>query len=190
MPIGQAKFGLLGGVADLGKLELIETQTVSSVSAVEFTDLQESTYNVHFVTVNDFTISTTGPASVLMQLSTDGGSSYVSSGYQYANQTGTTAGTFTEFKSTSSAYIFLSYGGLNNATNRNHNGYFYIYNAGDSSKYTFLTKMSFGVYNTSDIMTFGSSVYPTANTVNAFKIFMASNTIGTADISLYGIVES
>jgi hypothetical protein len=26
MPIGQAKFGLLGGVADLGKLELIETK--------------------------------------------------------------------------------------------------------------------------------------------------------------------
>ena len=173
-----------------GQLELIETQTVSSVSAVEFTDLQESTYNVHFVTVNDFTISTTGPASVLMQLSTDGGSSYISSGYQYANQAGTTAGTFTEFKSTSSAYIFLSYSGINNSTNRNHNGYFYIYNAGDSSKYTFLTKQSFGVYATSDTMMFGSSVYPTANTVNAFKIFMASNTIGTATISLYGIAES
>ena len=170
-----------------GQLELIETQTVSSVSAVEFTDLQESTYNVHFVTVNDFTISTAGPASVLMQVSTDSGSSYVSSGYQYANQTGTTAGTFTEFRGTSSSYIWLSYGGINNGTNRNHNGYFYIYNAGDSSKYTFITKQSFGVYDISDQMLFGSSVYPTANTVNAFKIFMASNTIGTADISLYGI---
>jgi hypothetical protein len=191
MPLGAARFGLLGGVAvDLGKLELIETQTVSSVSAVEFTDLQESTYNVHFVTVNDFTMSTAGPASVLMQLSTDGGSSYVSSGYQYANQTGNTAGTFTEFKSTSSSYIFISNAGLNNSSERNHNGYFYIYNAGDSSKYTFLTKQSFGNYDTQVQTMFGSSVYPTANTVNAFKIFMASNTIGTADISLYGIAES
>lgn len=190
MPIGQAKFGLLGGVADPGKLELIETQTVSSVSAVEFTDLQESTYNVHFVTVNDFTISTSGPASALVQVSTNGGTSYVSSGYQYANQTGNTVGTFNEVKNTSSSYIFLSNRGLNNSSLRNHNGYFYIYNAGDSSKYTFITNQSFGYYDTQVQTMFGSSVYPTANTVNAFKVFMVGNTIGTADISLYGIAES
>jgi len=190
MPLGAARFGLLGGVADLGKLELIETQTVSSVSAVEFTDLQESTYNVHFVTVNDFTMSSAGTAGVLVQVSTNGGTSYVSSGYQYANQTGTTAGTFTEFKSTSSSYINISNAALNNSALRNHNGYFYIYNAGDSSKYTFITNHSFGFYNTVVQTMFGSAVYPTANTVNAFKVFMVGNTIGTADISLYGIAES
>ena len=54
MPIGQAKFGLLGGVADPGKLELIETKNVSSSSSAIFTSIQESTYNVHFLTVNDF----------------------------------------------------------------------------------------------------------------------------------------
>ena len=36
MPLGAARFGLLGGVADLGKLELIETQTVSSVLSSRF----------------------------------------------------------------------------------------------------------------------------------------------------------
>ena len=36
MPIGQAKFGLLGGVADPGKLELIETQTASADSSLDF----------------------------------------------------------------------------------------------------------------------------------------------------------
>ena len=40
MPIGQAKFGLLGGVADLGKLELIETQTITtSSSSIDFTNV-------------------------------------------------------------------------------------------------------------------------------------------------------
>ena len=52
MPLGAARFGLSG--ADLGKLELIETQTVSGVSAINFTSIKESTYNVHFLTVNDF----------------------------------------------------------------------------------------------------------------------------------------
>ena len=170
-----------------GQLELIETQTVSSVSAVEFTDLQESTYNVHFVTVNDFTISTTGPASVLMQISTNGGTSYVTSGYQYALQVGSTSGTFVEGRSTSVGSFVLSYNGITNGANRNHNGYCYIYNAGDSSKYTFATSQAMGIYDTVDQMNFGSHIYPTSNTVNAFKIFCTSNTIATADISLYGI---
>ena len=52
MPIGQAKFGLLGGVADPGKLELIETQTASADSSVDFTDIKEDIYNVHFAIVN------------------------------------------------------------------------------------------------------------------------------------------
>jgi len=37
MPIGQAKFGLLGGVADLGKLELIETINVTTSGTATFT---------------------------------------------------------------------------------------------------------------------------------------------------------
>ena len=39
-----------------GQLELIETQTVSGVSQVDFTNL--GTYNVHFMTINDMAIAT------------------------------------------------------------------------------------------------------------------------------------
>ena len=162
----------------------------ASYLASASTDLTIGTYgayNVHFVTVNDFTISTSGPASVLMQVSTNGGTSYVTSGYQYALQVGSTSGTFVEGKSTSTGSFVLSYNGITNGANRNHNGYCYIYNAGDSSKYTFATSQAMGIYDTVDQMNFGSHIYPTANTVNAFKIFCTSNTIATADISLYGI---
>ena len=38
MPVGQAKFGLLGGV-DPGKLKLLETKTLSTAAA-EFTSLE------------------------------------------------------------------------------------------------------------------------------------------------------
>ena len=41
MPLGAARFGL-GGV-DLGKLELIQTQTVTGVSAVNFTSIEQAT---------------------------------------------------------------------------------------------------------------------------------------------------
>ena len=42
-----------------GSLELIEEQTVSSVSAVDFTSIQESKYDVHFMQVNTTDISST-----------------------------------------------------------------------------------------------------------------------------------
>ena len=41
-----------------GQLELIETQTVSSVSTFEFADLKD--YNVHFLTVSDAKNSDSG----------------------------------------------------------------------------------------------------------------------------------
>jgi len=49
MPLGAARFGLLGGVADLGKLELISTSTITDGSALVLTDLKETIYNVHYI---------------------------------------------------------------------------------------------------------------------------------------------
>ena len=77
MPLGAARFGLLGGVADLGKLELIETQTFSTVSTVTFTSIQESTYNVHFLS-----LVLTGSHQdhrLDISFSNDGGSTYENS---------------------------------------------------------------------------------------------------------------
>ena len=39
---------------NFGQLELIQTQIASSASALDFTAIQESTYNVHFLTVNNY----------------------------------------------------------------------------------------------------------------------------------------
>ena len=100
MPLGAARFGLLGGVADLGKLELIETQTVTSSTAyVDFLDL--GNYNVHFLTSNNF--SSTQDAEVLVPyLSNNGGTSFINSGYQQAGQVGDSNGNFATSRSTSS----------------------------------------------------------------------------------------
>ena len=84
MPLGAARFGLLGGVADLGKLELIETKTVSSaVAQVDFTSIDESIYNVHFLTFNGLELAT-NDSSMGARLSNDGGSTFETANYQYA----------------------------------------------------------------------------------------------------------
>ena len=57
MPLGAARFGLSG--ADLGKLELIDTQTISgTVAQVDFTSIKESTYNVHLLMLSNMLTET------------------------------------------------------------------------------------------------------------------------------------
>ena len=83
MPLGATRFGFLGA-PDPGKLELIETQTITSTtSAVEFTNL--GTYNVHFIAQSNVDLSTDG-AYTRIQLSSNGGTSYTTTGYHYARQ--------------------------------------------------------------------------------------------------------
>ena len=189
MPLGASRFGLLGGgVADLGKLELIETQTISSSTAsADFTSL--GSYNVHFLTLNDFKAVNDGTFAC-MQFSNDGGSSFLTSGYQYAQQNGTSAGTFAENRSISATVIFLS-SSTGTPSNEVGNSYSYLYNLLDSAKYSFSTTQT-TTFNSSATyeMWFGSGVKPTAETHNAIRVKCLSGNISKATISLYGIAES
>ena len=193
MPLGAARFGLLGGVADLGKLELIETQTATgTTNTVDFTSLQESTYNVHFLTINDLYFGSGTNVLTRLRFSNNGGTSFITSGYQYAYQQGNSAGTFSEQRSTSDSYINLI-PNTGNAATETTNAYVYFYNLGDSSKYSFLTYHTSGMDSTSTNyqMSFGSAVLPTAEIHNAFQLM---ESLGTrtyyGKFSLYGIAES
>jgi len=187
MPIGQAKFGLLGGVVDPGKLELIETKVADGTGTIlDFTDLQESTYNVHFMTINNLQGIDSTASPVYTRLSNDGGSTYETSNYQRAHLLNTF-----ESKTTSSNYLNTIGPGITNKTGRSSNCYIYFYNLGDSSKYSFATEQ--GTAWTDGLayqMQFGSSVYTVAETINAIRLYNASSRQFTGDVSLYGIAES
>jgi len=193
MPLGAARFGLLGGVADLGKLELIETKTADGTATIlDFTSIQESTYNVHFMTINNLQTDVSNGSSTATRLSNDGGSSFISSStYQRAYLIGVTNGTFVESSSTGINYLDLTGPSTNSSTGRSANSYMYFYNLGDSSKYSFTTSQSFG-YETSGNGWghFGSAVYPTAETHNAIRLVNLSSRNIFATVSLYGIAES
>ena len=174
MPIGQAKFGLLGGVADLGKLELIETKNVSASSSAIFTSIQESTYNVHFMTVNNFQVTNDNQRIFLRFF--ENGVEETASVYQVANQQGRASGTFSEQRSTGQDHIrFVTSTG--NSTGESGNGYMYFYNLGNSSKYSFTTNQSSSMYGTPEIfMEFGSGVLPQASIVDQIKLFVDAGT--------------
>jgi len=187
MPIGQAKFGLLGGVVDPGKLELLETKTISS-SLANFISLKEDVYNVHFFTLTDCKVTTQTEFGI--RVSDDGGTSYETSNYLFANQRGHASGTSAERKSSSQGSLRLG-GDVTTDTNSVFNGYFYMYNAGDSSKFTHFTSHCTFNQGSTYAMEFGGSVYAVASTINAIQIGEGIlGAFSSGKISAYGIAES
>jgi len=71
--------------------------------------------------------------------------------------------------------------------------YVYIYNAGDSSKYTFTTQHAtvWDSANSRVFTTYGSGALPQASTVDGINIFgrTSGNNFDDFDVSLYGIRE-
>jgi hypothetical protein len=170
---------------DFGKLELIETQTASSDSFVDFTSIQESTYNVHFMTLN---ITDLSSSAYLGTRFYESGVLETASVYQEAYFTINSAGSTSEIRSTARDRIIIT---QSNQSGTAPNLYIYFYNLGDSAKYSFVTSHSNGEkfpdssYNTY----FGSGVLPQTSTVDGIRIFPeAGNISGT--LSLYGIAES
>ena len=185
MPLGAARFGLLGGVADLGKLELIETQTFStSVAQIDFTDIQEDIYNVHLLTGT--VIFGSGNADLLSMRFFESGVLETASVYQVARQINRANGTQAEERSTGVGDIYFGEICL-----EPQSFYVYIYNAGDSSKYTFTTQHLTTVDTANNyIATFGSGVLPQNSVVDGIRLWGRTygNNIGEDfDVSLYGI---
>jgi hypothetical protein len=174
-----------------GSLELIEEQTVSSVAGFDLTNIKENVYDVHLLQFNSVhTTSNTSNTYYRLRVSTDGGSSFVTSGYQYAYQDGSSAGAFNEVKSTSASEMFLTFTSDNATNNANANGYCYIYNLGNSNKYSFTTFQSIGqINNSTNYMWFGGNVYPQANIVNALNISTSTGFNFDGHFKLYGVKQ-
>ena len=172
-----------------GSLQLIADSDFTSSSGVEFTSIKENLYDVHFVQLNQiYTSSTSGypdTSQIRLRVSDDGGSSYKSgaSDYQYAFEFVKTDGSFGERPDTANTDMILSGRGT---TTHPINTYFYLYNLGNSSKYSFQT-MHNSIGSDTE-MSFGGNVYPTASTINAFKIFATGFTI-TGNIKLFGVKQ-
>ena len=109
MPIGQAKFGLLGGVADvldLDNVNLIYSYDIAGTeTSVDFlsTDISPDTYENSFFVFN-YVGTSIGQA--YLDFSTDNCSSFTSNNYSYQSSRGTSAsGTPTGDTSSTATYF-------------------------------------------------------------------------------------
>jgi hypothetical protein len=171
-----------------GSLELIAEQTASSDSALDFTSIKESKYNVHLLQVNNYQANTDN--TILTIKLYESGVLETTSVYQVAIQGGRADGTFSEYKSTASGNGVMNIGsGIDYASSKSANGYVYFYNFGDSSKYSFANaQFTYGYYTSVYEMNFGGGVLPQASTVNGFRIAANAGTF-SGNFKLYGVKQ-
>ena len=167
-----------------GSLELIQSQTASSASAINFTDL--GNYEVHCLTLDNFQCTTTTTRYISCRLSNDGGSSYESTNkYDRAWFRIDTGGSSSEIRNTEQTEMsnFFSI----DSNNRTSQSVIYFYNLLDSAKYSFVTFHSFN--SVGDHTYFGGFSYEVAETINAFSLFPDGDAIATGNAKLYGLKE-
>ena len=167
-------------------LELIESKNLTGTtpSAINFTSIKESEYKIHYLQYNNLQIS--GSDTIRMRVSTNGGTSYdSSSNYSGAVQTMTEALSF-------SHSVRVDYDAFDrfgqNASGQPYSGHIYIYNAGDSSRFTTVT---FHASNQENGFRFGGMAYELANTVNALQLFLTSHSFSdtSPSVKLYGLKQ-
>ena len=170
-----------------GQLELIETKIASSDSALDFLDL--GNYKTHLATVNAFTPSTDS-RHVIVRFSTDGGSSFISSGYREGQQAITDNGSRSNHRSDSQSFLCYLTSSVGNETNEGGNAAIRFYNLKDSALQSFSTQMNSDArYDGKNQTGYGASVYPYEVEVNAIRFTGNSATNWTGSISLYGYKE-
>ena len=163
-----------------GQLELIETQTVSSVSTVDFTNL--GNYNVHFLTCNNLQVAVSNTRLGVRFY--ENGVLETSTAYEWAYQQAL-QGSNAQFKETGRTSIPIQ---IEQPINFGGVGYTYFYSLTDSAKFSFITNQH---VRTSDGMIgeFGSGLMSQASTVTGIQVgsYDSSNYNFSASWSLYGV---
>jgi hypothetical protein len=185
-----AGFGA-GGVA-VEDYVLIKTESPSGIAAIDFTSIDESKYNIHFVT---YSLEPATDNATLGLRFFESGSLESAGVYKEGHQEITSQGNSEDsganstYQSTSRDHIRVGEN-IGNATGERGTGYFYIYNAGDSSLMTSLSAHNATTNSGNNVqVAIGGGTMPQTSTVDGFRIFDSNNSGGnlTGKVSLYGV---
>lgn len=168
------------GISSVGSLVKISTQVASSSSSIVFTSGISSEYRNYFMVCDNVSVSGSG-VSVEIQLSSNGGSSYISTGYLSGYlQTEYNSSSSTNGNTTSGLIIGNFSSGSTGAGN------IYIYNLTTTS--TISSTGGFTFYNGSSTFSdITQGTYNTATAMNALQVTVSSGTF-SGNFTLYGIV--
>lgn len=168
----------------VGNLVLIQSQTASTSASLAFTTGITATYNNYMLVVSNY-LPATNTQSLELQISTNGGSSYIATGYVGGTIFGTTATGLVS--GTAATTFFMLMTSVDNAT-RAGCGTYYLMDFTNGA-YPNITGLSnAGV--TSAPLPFVTYGLNSTGTVNAFQVLSASGNMTQGKFTLYGIKES
>ena len=172
----------------LGQLELIQTQEyLGAVSTINFTNIKESTYNVHFMTFSEMSAANDNIHTMNIRFYESG--VLETANYKVARQNvgANPSVGFNQSKSDSTDKMPTLFGS-GNASNENDAGFVYFYNLGDSRGYSYCTFHTLGLTNESYFASaFGSGVLPQQSVVDGIQILVNSGNYNSFKVSLFGI---
>jgi len=164
-----------------GSLELIEEQTFSATTTIDFTSIKGNKYDVIVAQLND--VQTNGGNDNIDMRFYESGVLETASVYQYALQYGYPS-TFGETKSTGANRMVIA----PNQNSENTNGYIYFYNLNNSSKYSFYTVQTTNLSGGNFFFYFGGGMLPQASVVDGIRFFSDTYNL-EGSIKLYGVKQ-
>ena len=171
-----------------GQLELIQTQEITSAQTyIDFTNIKEDEYDVHFITWNN--VHPQSDSKVLtLRLSHDGGTSYESANYEVAFININASASFNATGSSSNTFMYCSTS-VGTGTGECANGYAYLYHLGDERNESFNTFQNSDLQAAPTLQTFvGSQIYNQTSIINALRFGTSDgSSTWTGDFSVYGL---
>lgn len=167
-------------------LLLIQTQTASNSASINFTTGITNTYNSYLFLFSNV-VPATNTAVLHLNISTNGGSTWVNSGY--SNGCWTLAYNSATLVNTNSTSTILCSGPISSTTSVNgNNGTINCYNVTSGAPFAATGDFAYQDSTNGSSLGFLISQSGTA-TVNAFQFIMSSGNITQGTFSLYGILE-
>ena len=168
-----------------GSLVKIDEEIVSSaVSSVQVTGI-DSTYDVYLLVMQNVSPATVN-ADVVLRVE-ESGTASTDADYDMAYKLLRADTTFNEISSTNQTKWVIS-GSLENEAGKTFNGHCYIFNANNSSEYTFVTIDN--VYLADDgtmLGQQGGGVYTQTTTVDGLNISFDAGNVDAGTFTLYGL---
>ena len=166
-------------------IKITETTVTSAVASVTLTGIN-STYDVYMVKFNNV-IPDTNTVYFNMRV-TESGTANTTSNYDQAYKVLKSAVAFADIgASNGNSFGILSeqYG---TGGNESANGVVYIYNANNSSEYTFISaELSAREHNGNLLGNQGGGVFTSTSTVDGVNFFQNSGNIASGTFTLYGL---
>ena len=174
-----------------GSLELIEEQTYSStVSVVDFLNIKEDIYDVHYMTFSNMQTAVDNQ-DVLNFRFFESGVLESASVYFQSSQTTSAISGLTAYERRSQSASAINYlFGTGTATGEQAVGSAFFYNLGNSSLYSLMTGSFMGLSNGGlPMQSFGGANLPQASTVDGIRVMKNTGNYADFTIRLYGIKE-